>query len=262
MDPIVTVLRFGGIERIVGSYGVMLTVALFVVSFVTVRAAARAGLDVGATIAAVGFTAGAAAAGAWFLFAAVEWVRTGSPLAGFAQPGLVFFGAPLGGAPALVLSCRKLGLPAGRLVDVAVPGIPAAHAMGRLGCFLGGCCYGSPWDGPWAVTYTHPLAPAAHPSVPRHPTPLYESAILLALAFAFALVPMKRVGSGRRLFGYLACYGAARVGVEFFRGDRVRGVYLDGLLSTSQAIGALVLGGGLVALWLTRRRVAHRARAV
>lgn len=263
MDPIVTVLRLGEVERIIGSYGVMLTVAILVASLVTTRAAHRAGLDVGATIAAVGFTAAGAVAGAWLLFVAVEWMRTGSPAGALMQPGLVFFGAPLGGAPALWLACRKLELPLGRLVDVSVPAIPAAHAMGRLGCFLGGCCYGSPWDGPGSVVYTHPFAPASYPPVPRHPTPLYESMALLAVALIFALWPPRRVGGGRRLFAYMAAYGGLRIVVEVFRGDRVRGLFLDGMVSTSQIIGGLALVGGLLLLALTRgRAVAAPGHAV
>lgn len=254
MDPIVTVLRLGDVERVVGSYGVMLTVAIFVAAGITLRAAHRARMDVGATIAAIGFTALGAAAGSWLLFVAVEWGRTGSPLEALSRPGLVFFGAPLGGAAALWLACRKLGLPAARLMDLSVPALPAAHAMGRLGCFLGGCCYGEPWSGPWSVVYTHPLAPAAHPPVPRHPTPLYESAALLSLALIFALWPLGRVGTGRRLLAYLAAYGGLRVVTELFRGDRVRGVYLDGTVSTSQIIGALLLLGSLAAIVVLRRR--------
>ncbi len=263
MDPVVTILRVGEVERIIGSYGVMLSVAIVVISLITTRAAARAGLDVGATIAAIGLTAGAAAAGSWLLYVAVEWVRTGSPLAAIAQPGLVFFGAPLGGVPALYFACRKLELPMGRLVDLAVPAVPAGHAMGRLGCFLGGCCYGRPWDGPFAVTYTHPLAPAAYPPLPRHPTPLYESAALLVLALVFALAPMRGVGRGRRLCAYLASYGAVRVVVETFRGDTVRGLFLGGAVSTSQILGVLVLAAGLAGLvWTRRREVAGPAQPV
>src|SRR5688500_16366444 len=125
----------------------------------------------------------------------------------------------MGGAVTVILSSRVLGGPLGRLVDVALPALPVGHALGRVGCFLGGCCYGRPWDGPWAVTYTHPMAPAAHPSVPRHPTPLYESFSLLLLAIAFTVWPLGRIGNGRRVMAYFACYGALRLVIETFRGD-------------------------------------------
>jgi phosphatidylglycerol:prolipoprotein diacylglycerol transferase len=138
-------------------------------------------------------------------------------------------------------------------VDVAIPALPAAHAIGRLGCFLGGCCYGRPFGGAWAVVYTDVLAPAAHPPIPRHPAPLYESLGLIALAFALALVPLRRVGAGHRGLAYLAAYGALRVGNEAFRGDAVRGAYLGGAVSTSQLVGAVVCVGALVALYVSAR---------
>jgi len=268
VDPIVTVLRFGDIERIVGSYGVMLSAALVVGSLLAARAAVRARMDVGATIAILGFGAAGGLFGSWLLFWIVELARTGSALAAVRQPGLVFFGAPLGGGLAMWLSSRQLGVPLGRLADLSLPALPAAHALGRIGCFLGGCCYGQPWEGPWAVTYTHPLAPASHPSVPRHPTPLYESGGLVLIALVFALVPVSHAGRGRRLLAYLACYGLLRTVVEAFRGDAVRGVWLGGLASTSQILSVLVVIGALVGLWLTRgpgparRGVAHAGDAV
>lgn len=254
MDPIVTIFRLGGVERPIGSYGVMLALAILVGGVLSVRGASRARLDPGAALAAVGFGTFGAFIGSWVLFVAVEWGRTGSPMNALAQPGLVFFGAPIGGLVALVLACRSLGLPFGGFLDAIMPSLPAAHAMGRLGCFLGGCCFGKPWDGPWAVTYTHPIAPAAHPSVPRHPVPLYESGLLLLLAFAFVLLPPSRFGRGRRMAGYLLAYGGVRLVTELFRGDRVRGLWLGELLSTSQLVSVVIIAGALVALWLTRRR--------
>jgi len=254
MDPIVTILRLGGIERPIGSYGVMLAVAILVGGTLAARGASRARLDPGAALAAIGFGTSGAFVGAWLLFVLVEWGRTGTPVNALVQPGLVFFGAPIGGAIALLLACRRLELPLGRFLDAITPSLPAAHGMGRIGCFLGGCCFGKPWDGPWAVTYTHPMAPAAYPSVPRHPVPLYESGLLLVLAFAFVLWPPSRVGRGRRLLGYLLAYGVVRLVTEAFRGDRVRGLWLGGRVSTSQIIAALVVAGAAAALWRTRRR--------
>jgi phosphatidylglycerol:prolipoprotein diacylglycerol transferase len=248
MDPIVTVLRFGGLERPIGAYGCMMALALVVGSAITVRAAARARIDVGATIAALGFAVAGGFLGAWVLYLVVEWARTGAPLQALARPGLVFFGAPLGGLAAGAFACRRFGVPLGRLVDVAVPALPAAHAMGRIGCFLGGCCYGAPWQGPWAVRYLHPLAPAAHPPVWRHPTPLYEAGALLVLAFVFALVPMRSVGQGIRLLTYAIGYCLVRIGMEALRGDLVRGVWLDGALSTSQLVAVLLLLGAIAGL--------------
>jgi phosphatidylglycerol:prolipoprotein diacylglycerol transferase len=239
VHPVVALIDVFGMTRPIPSYGVMLALSIALAGTIAARAAHRAGIDVGATIALLGFVAMGAFVGAWSTFVGVEWLRTGQLTDAVTSLGLVFYGAPFGGGLAFAIFGRALGLPRARLADVALPAIPAAHAVGRIGCFLGGCCFGRPWDGPLAVTYVHPLAPAAHPSVPRHPVPLYEAGLLLALAFAFSLWPMRGVGSGRRLAAYFASYGVLRAVIECFRGDVVRGVYVGGV-STSQVVSVVV----------------------
>lgn len=249
MHPIVTWLP-GPVPRPIGSYGVLLAAAMIAGAFLVVRAAVRGRLDGGATVAVVGLATGGAMAGAFVLHALVAWLRTGQPLAGVHQPGLVFYGAPLGGLATVALACRVLSLPLGRLLDLSVPALAVAHALGRIGCFLGGCCYGKPWDGWLAVRYTHPIAPAAYPPVLRHPVPLYEASALLVLALAFALWPARAVGDGRRFVAYLVVYAVGRFGLELLRGDGVRGVWLGGWGSTSQLIAmGVVLGGGILLWW-------------
>lgn len=250
MHPVVTVLHIGGRELPIGSYGVLLCAALAVAGLGTLRAAHRARLDVGASIAALGAAlAGGFAGGVW-LHAVVQCVRHGTPAALLEPPGLAFFGAALGAAAAFALCGRALGLPWLGLADRAVPALALGHGVGRIGCFLGGCCFGKPWDGPLAVTYTHPLAPAAELGVARHALPLYEAAGLMVLAALFALRPPRAPGSGGRLLAYAACYSALRFGLELLRGDSVRGVFFAGALSTSQLIAACVLGFGI---WRTLR---------
>jgi phosphatidylglycerol:prolipoprotein diacylglycerol transferase len=245
MHPVVTVVG----DRIIASYGLCLAAAVLVATAMTVRAASRAGIDGGSVVAAAGLATAGGFAGSWLLFVAVEWVRTGSPFPALTGGGFVFLGAPAGAALALAAAARPLRLPLLRLLDLAPPAVAAGHAIGRIGCFLGGCCYGRPWDGPWSVVYADALAPAAHPPVPRHPAPLYESLALLALAFLFALLPPREIGSGRRIALYVLAYGTVRIGTELFRGDAVRGLYLGGSISTSQLLCAgLVLAGAAVLL--------------
>jgi phosphatidylglycerol:prolipoprotein diacylglycerol transferase len=113
------------------------------------------------------------------------------------------------------------------------------QAIGRIGCFLEGCCYGAPTTGPLGVHFPgHALA--------RHPTQLYEMAADLAIA-AVLLLAVKTGRRGERLGWMLALYGAARALVELLRDDPRGGV---GPLSTSQliAIPAIALG-----LWLVAR---------
>jgi prolipoprotein diacylglyceryltransferase len=92
-----------------------------------------------------------------------------------------------------------------------------------------------------------------------HPLPLYEAALLFALAFVFALLRVRGPGSGRRVLQYAAAYSALRFALELLRGDDVRGVFFGGALSTSQLIAAAVLTA--LAFMHVRGLRAERARA-
>jgi len=247
MHPIVGVLELGEASVPIGSYGLFAAAGVLVAGGLATRAAWRAGLDVGLVLAAIALTIGFGFTGAWATFAAVETLRTGSIDWLANGGGLVFFGALPGGALGLWVARRWLKLDVLRGLELALPGVAAAHALGRIGCFFGGCCYGRPFDGAWAVVYPGPGA------APRHPTPLYESAGLLALAFAFALSPPRRPGSGQRAAAYVAGYCALRLLTELFRGDLVRGVVAG--VSTSQAIAAV----GLLLAAFAGRRLAQQS---
>lgn len=121
-----------------------------------------------------------------------------------------------------------------------VPGLSIGHALGRVGCFLTGCCFGSQCDLPWAINMHGEL---------RHPVQLYESLGLLIIGI-MALNWLQKGKSNLFLITrYLALYGALRFFVEFFRGDIIRGVYFLNL-STSQIISLAMMAGALgVIVW-------------
>ena len=260
MDPILTIVRLGEGERAIGAYALMLMAAMVVGVGYACRSAWLSKLDVGAVIATAGFTVAGAMAGSFGLYVVVEALRTGDALEAMRSGGLVFYGAPLGGGLAYLGACRLLRLPAARLLDAVVAGIPAAHALGRIGCFLAGCCYGRPWEGVGAVHYPHPLAPAFAPGVWRHPVPLYEAALLLALAAVLALWPRQQTGDGRWVGVYLMGYAFIRSTTELFRGDAERGLAF-GVAATSQLISIATMAFGIWLVWRARRRSATLERA-
>ena len=118
-----------------------------------------------------------------------------------------------------------------------LPAVPVVHAIGRLGCYFGGCCYGAASELPWAVHYPGDV-------VSRHPWPLYEAAALCVLAVLFWRPP--RSGghsvSGRRAGASILSYACVRLLLEPLRGDAVRGVFGAAGLSTSQIIAVAVIG--------------------
>ncbi|HXH28347.1 MAG TPA: prolipoprotein diacylglyceryl transferase, partial [Candidatus Polarisedimenticolia bacterium] len=149
----------------------------------------------------------------------------------------VFYGGFAVAALAALLYVRRKGLPLGKVADLTAPSLALGQAIGRLGCFAAGCCYGRRCDLPWAVTFTDPRAfdlTGVPLGVPLHPTQIYHAlADLLVLAVTARIMARRRF-DGQVFWVYVLLYAALRFLVEFWRGDAVRGVYLGGRLSTSQ----------------------------
>ncbi len=148
-----------------------------------------------------------------------------------------------------VLYMRHQHLPLWRTADVFTPGLAAGHAIGRLGCFAAGCCWGVPTHLPWAVTFRNTLATTGVPlGVPLHPTQLYESAVNAAI-FAFLWYKVLRPHAEGEVIGwYLLLYSTARFLIEFLRFHEQP---LEAGLSLTQWISLATLALGL---WLLRPR--------
>jgi phosphatidylglycerol:prolipoprotein diacylglycerol transferase len=93
----------------------------------------------------------------------------------------------------------------------AVP-VAVAVAIGRLACFVGGCCYGTETTLPWGMRFER-----AGDSGLRHPTQLYEAAFHLALAALLFACQQRGLFRGQLVKLYILCYLAYRFGTEFIR---------------------------------------------
>ena len=78
-----------------------------------------------------------------------EW---GSVLALW-QGGLTLYGGLVAGVFGGLLAARRLGLPVWVTADALAPSLAFGGAIGRVGCFLNGCCYGRPTRLPWGVSF-------------------------------------------------------------------------------------------------------------
>ena len=154
---------------------------------------------------------------------------------GGVRTGSVLFGAILAGALAVVLVARYHRIGIWDTLDAAAPAGCLPPLFGRLGCFTAGCCHGTPTELPWAVTYAHPGS-AAPPGVPLHPTQLYAAVALAALFLLLQWRRPRRAFVGEIGLLYLGLYSLVRFGLEFLRGDEVRGFVAGGWLSFSQAV--------------------------
>jgi phosphatidylglycerol:prolipoprotein diacylglycerol transferase len=254
-------------------YGVMLLVAATAGTWLSVRRGRAVGIEAD-TILALGmeiFLWGLVGARLFYVieyheqfFSADRSLPTAlAQVLNIAQGGLVVFGSLPTAAIAAWLFARRRGLDILQLADVIAPGLLVGLALGRLGCFLNGCCYGGPCDLPWAVRFppdsppwldqaARGLLPAPVPgqpapwSLPVHPAQLYaalDAALLAALAIAFTPVARRR---GAVFALVLTLHPISRMLLEAIRIDEPPA--LGTVLSISQLV-SLVLLALAAALW-------------
>ncbi|MTI94589.1 MAG: prolipoprotein diacylglyceryl transferase [Firmicutes bacterium] len=158
--------------------------------------------------------------------------------------GLTFYGGLLAGGLSfcflyLLLLSRQYLL---EDIELIAPCLVIAHGFGRIGCFLAGCCYGSPvaWGG---VLFPAGSPPFLHHGGPVLPTQLFEA------GFLFLLVGWLLRRPGANAARYLFAYGLFRFLMEFFRGD-VRGAGI-GVFSPSQVMALAMIALAVVLLRLS-----------
>ena len=126
------------------------------------------------------------------------------------QGGLIYYGGFIGAALAAVIYARVKRTPFRPFADFVITALPLGQAIGRIGCTLNGCCYGTPSTVPWCVVVN---------GVERHPTPLYESILCLGIYGILLWYYRQRPRSGRVFALYLILYPLVRFLLEFLRGD-------------------------------------------
>jgi len=236
-----TLFRIGDFE--VTSFGALVAVAALVGLWLFGRELARSGLPGDATDAAVAGVIGGLA-GAKLLWT-IEFMGGGQSVTDlfFSRGGLSWFGGLVGGVGTGVWMLRRKGVPIVPALAAATPALAVGHAIGRIGCFLVGDDYGRPSDLPWAVAFPEGLPPTF---VPVHPTQLYETLALLAVAGALLRWRRRRLDDSAVLGWYFVLAGAVRFLVELVRVN----LQVLGPFTLAQLIAACLVVGGV---WLIRR---------
>lgn len=181
--------------------------------------------------------------------------------AAFWRGGLAYYGGLISASIFGIWFLKHEDFPVYRGIDIAAMSICLGLFFGRMGCFLGGCCFGVPTDHAFGLRFP-PFSPPSESqwraglleapsleSLPVHPTQLYEAFGCLAIA-AFLMLwlrPRKRF-DGQIMLSFVGLYAILRFVLEYWRADE-RGELLG--LSTSQALGipALLLVAFLWARW-------------
>jgi len=143
---------------------------------------------------------------------------------------------------------RNQGLPFLKTSDIFAPGLAIGHAIGRLGCFAAGCCYGKPTHLPWAVTFTSPDANGAPLGIPLHPTQIYEAGVESVICVVLYQLAKRQHKDGSIIALYLILSGVARFLIEFLRSHDEANP-LGGSLTLEQWISVAVCAAGLALLF-------------
>lgn len=265
------------------TYGLAMAAAFMVAMWLAGRSAARAGLDKERVMDLCFWILVSSMVGSRLLFIVVNWNDYARhPWAIFAiwNGGLVFYGGFLAALLCSAWYLRRHQMRFLPVADALIPSVAIGHAIGRLGCFSAGCCWGEACDPhlAWAARFppesivyqsqlaTHLIASGAAHTLPIHPTQLYESLGELCIFAALTLWSARKRFQGELLALYLVLYAPLRALVETVRGDEERGRVFSFLgpaaqkawwnLSTSELLSVGIFGAGVALLVVLHRRAA------
>lgn len=244
MFPIL--LKFGPFT--IYSYGVMVALAFSVTSYLMWYNAPKFGfpkekvIDFFITIIISGII------GARALHVIVFWdlyAKNPMDILMITNGGLAFYGGLIAGFAAGVTFLKINHIPFSIAGDLFSPYAALGQAIGRVGCFLNGCCFG-------VVTMDTKLG-VIFPGDEhlRYPTQIFESVALLLVYFVLRFLLQKKLLKGGLFFIYIMLMSIDRFFIEFIRGD-VGKVFLN--LTVSQCISIFLFTAGIIGLVWSRRR--------
>lgn len=142
-------------------YGTMLLLSVLAGIGLTVYRARRVGLDPEIIFSLGTWLFMSGIVGARLFYIIEYWPKFQRPtlpetlfaMLNLTQGGLVVYGSTLAGGAALVVFVYKHRVPGLALSDLIAPAVVLGVGLGRLGCFLNGCCYGGLSEVPWAVQF-------------------------------------------------------------------------------------------------------------
>lgn len=230
-------------------YGAFYFLGIVVASVLGLFMAKKRGMDWFDFVCAAVYLLIGATLGAKLLFLLVsveEIIRLDLPLEAVLKGGFVFYGGLLGGALGLFIYGKQFKTSMRAYFDVCATVLPLGHAFGRVGCFFGGCCYGIQYDGVFSYVYKKTSNAHTPIGVELLPIQLIEAFMLLLLFLFLLFLYIKKVDDGVATISYLFGYSILRFVLEFFRGDKERGLFFG--LSTSQWISVVLLAVAIVML--------------
>lgn len=230
------------------SYGLTIALGVLFAIFLMIRKARRLGFPPSEKVIDLVFVvvfSGLMGARIFYVIQEWEWYRSHvGEIFQVWKGGLVYYGGMIASFLFLFIYLHAIRLPLLQTTDFLITYVPFVHALGRLGCFLNGCCYGKPSFLPWAVQF-----PSLQGTV--HPTQLYESLFNLALFGLLLWYYPRRRFQGEMIILYLIIYSLGRFFIEFLRGDQMLSIFG---YSFHQFLSLLFIGVGILSYGIHRLR--------
>jgi len=232
MHPVIC--HIGGLT--IYSYGLMLAIAVALCSALLGRDAEQEGIKRDTIYDMVFWTilGGIVGARLFYIFLNLRFFQENPfEIIMIQHGGLAWFGGLAAGIASFLLFSKRRGLPVLKIADLSAPYLALGQSIGRIGCFLNGCCYGR--EVSWGIYF-----PVHHARL--HPTQLYSSFGLLFIFFILRRYRRSASKPGMCLALYLLLASVLRFNVEFFRADHTP--FLFGL-SIFQVICVIIFCAGL-----------------
>jgi len=241
------------------SYGLLLALAFWLGSGLLWREGARRGWDEGsvATFCLVILAVSVAGARAFFVLGHwSDYARDPWAALRVWEGGLTLYGGILLAIPAGIGYCRRAGMPVWEVADAVAPAVALGTAVGRVGCFLNGCCFGLPTRLPWGVRFPErSFAGLQFPGQALQPSQLYAVGGELLVLGALLLARRRLRRPGQLWWLFIMLDAVARYLVDLTRYYEPSAVLARGL-TVSQAISVALFAAGL-GMFLALRRGAE-----
>jgi phosphatidylglycerol:prolipoprotein diacylglycerol transferase len=195
------------------SYGLMLVVAFAIGSALAVRAAKRNNFnpDTIFNLAFITFVSGLIGARSFYIIENLGYyIKRPLETIMLAHGGLSWFGGLISAVFVGIIYLKNKNLPIYKVLDLIIPFVALAQAIGRVGCLLNGCCFGK--ESSFGIYF------AVHKAV-LIPTQLYSSLLLIFIFIVLRLLQDRPHRDGQIFFTYLLLYSAKRFFIEFWRAD-------------------------------------------
>lgn len=234
------------------TYGFFAAAAFLAASFLITKEAARRGMNAESISAFTLYILISGIVSARLLYVVLNWSDFAAhplEIIKLNHGGLIWFGGFIGALVFGIFFLRSKQLPVLGVLDLCAPYVALAQAIGRIGCFFNGCCYGKP--------FPHGIYFPLHGET-LFPSQILDSFTLLAVFVILRTLSLRTLRPGQVFSAYLMLAALQRFFLEFLRGDS-RPFYFSLSLFQWICIGLFIAG---IILYFKIQRLGSKSHRV